>query len=62
MIPPFREDGSLPPGIHWASWEEKYLGELLPEFPDEPEFLEYFQTDRFNNRKGIVALELRDWT
>lgn len=22
MIPPFRRDGTLPPGIHWATWAE----------------------------------------
>ncbi|PZR97227.1 MAG: hypothetical protein DLM69_09910 [Candidatus Chloroheliales bacterium] len=22
MIPPFAADGNLPPGIHWATWEE----------------------------------------
>lgn len=22
MIPPFRRNGTLPPGIHWATWEE----------------------------------------
>lgn len=22
MIPPFNDDGLLPPGIHWASWDE----------------------------------------
>jgi hypothetical protein len=22
MIPPFAPDGNLPPGIHWATWEE----------------------------------------
>jgi hypothetical protein len=22
MIPPFDPDGNLPPGIHWATWEE----------------------------------------
>jgi hypothetical protein len=22
MIPPFEPDGNLPPGVHWASWEE----------------------------------------
>ena len=22
MIPPLRDDGLLPPGIHWASWDE----------------------------------------
>lgn len=22
MIPPFNSSGSLPPGIHWATWEE----------------------------------------
>lgn len=22
MIPPFNDDGNLPPGIHWSSWED----------------------------------------
>ncbi|MDP6420041.1 MAG: hypothetical protein QF672_01755 [SAR202 cluster bacterium] len=22
MIPPFQNDGNLPPGIHWATWDE----------------------------------------
>lgn len=22
MIPPFKSDGNLPPGIHWATWRE----------------------------------------
>lgn len=22
MIPPFRRNGTLPPGVHWATWEE----------------------------------------
>lgn len=22
MIPPFRRNGRLPPGVHWATWEE----------------------------------------
>ena len=22
MIPPFRRNGTLPPGIHWTTWEE----------------------------------------
>jgi hypothetical protein len=28
MIPLFEPDGTLPPGIHWADWEE-IVGELL---------------------------------
>ncbi|MGH9855415.1 MAG: DUF6932 family protein, partial [Blastocatellia bacterium] len=22
MIPPFRRNGTLPPGVHWTTWEE----------------------------------------
>jgi hypothetical protein len=24
MIPPFNEDGNLPPGVHWATWDELF--------------------------------------
>ncbi len=24
MIPPFEQNGNLPPGIYWASWDEVY--------------------------------------
>jgi hypothetical protein len=146
MIPEFDENGNLPPGIHWATWEEvverfgatprrflliqglqmvmeqlkaagcrtiyingsfttskekpndfdacwdrddtdlnylqihaprlvncldrdaqkaKYRGEIFPS--DQPvgnyglESFEFFQRDRFQNKKGIIAIDLLRW-
>ena len=41
--------------------KRKYLGELLPVSETALENLRFFQLDRNNNPKGIVALDLGDW-
>lgn len=66
MIPPWK-DGLLPPGIHWAAWEEiveRYgtNGECFPNVSEAATgspFLEFFQTRRDTGEpKGIVAIDL----
>jgi hypothetical protein len=44
-IPEFNELGYLPPGVYEANWRE---------------FLGFFQTDRENRSKGVVALDPRE--
>jgi len=49
---------------HRASQKAKFRGELFPvergAEPDGTSFLDFFQTDRDGNAKGIVVIELGD--